>query len=58
MIYINRNKWDSIFDDYKGVWSNPNTPNFIGKKYCFSGCIQKDGGTALAIEGIHFLIVD
>ena len=51
MIKITTKQWKDIPSDYKGISEK-------GKKECFAGCIQKNGGTALLIEGQNFTIIE
>ena len=51
MIKITTKQWKDIPSDYKGISEK-------GKKECFAGCIQKNGGTALLIEGQNFIIIE
>ncbi len=50
MIQVTTEEWKKICKDYKGV-------NDGGIRQCFAGCIAKNGGTAIATEGINFIIV-
>jgi hypothetical protein len=58
MIKITKKEWENIHKDYKGKIKHNCSSEHVGRKGCFLGCIQKDGGTKLAIEGIDFEIVD
>lgn len=49
MIIVTQGQWNRISRDYKG--------GKVGERSVFGGCIQKDGGTALLKENIHFVIV-
>lgn len=57
MIKLTRAQWEKIPADYKFTWTNPDSPELVGKKSCFLGSIKKNGGTALAFEGMHFEII-
>jgi hypothetical protein len=48
-IEVTKEEWKRISTDYKG-WC-------AGKRAVFAGCIKKDGGTTLLIEGEHFIVV-
>jgi len=50
MIRITETKFNEISPDYRGKTAT-------GKRTCFLGCIQKDGMTALAVEGRDFEII-
>ena len=49
MIIISKEKWRSIHKDYKAGKK--------GKRRVFAGCIEKDGGTKVIYENVHFKIV-
>lgn len=49
MLQIKQADFEKISKDYRGVWE--------GKRSVFAGCIMKDGGTRLAVEGIDFEII-
>ena len=59
MIKVSKEKWNSIPNDYKGVWKDYNNekPEWIGKRTVLSGCIS-DELHKLLIEDIHFIIED
>lgn len=57
MIKVSREKWNKIHNDYKGVWSRADVPEYVGKKTVMSGSIGEEIGSLL-IESIHFVIVD
>ena len=58
MIQVTREKWDSIYHDYKGEWMNyyNDKPEWLGRKVVMSGCISDDMGK-LYVEGVHFEII-
>jgi hypothetical protein len=49
LIEVPVEEWKRISTDYKG-WCK-------GKRCVFAGCIKKDGGTTLLLEGEHFIVV-
>ena len=49
MITIKQADFEKISKDYRGTWE--------GKRSVFAGCIMKDGGTRLAVEGKDFEII-
>ena len=57
MITISKEKWDSIYSDYKGTWQDyyDEHPEWIGRKVVMSGCICNEHGK-LYVEGVHFVI--
>lgn len=52
-----QSEWDKIPDDYKGVWTDERTPEYVGKKTVLSGCLSDTIG-ALLIEDYHFVILN
>lgn len=62
MIEVSKEKWDSIGTDYKGIWHDywGDKPEWKGRKCVLQGCVVDncDHGTALLIEGVHFIIKD
>ena len=58
MIQVTREKWDSIYHDYKGECMNyyNDKPEWLGRKVVMSGCISDDMGK-LYVEGVHFEII-
>lgn len=66
MIKVSKVKWDSISNNYKGMWTRelkdngwqPDLPEeYIGKCTVMSGCISNELGSLLT-EGVHFEIVN
>lgn len=64
MIKVSKEKWDSIYRDYKGIWEewhleyDKTIPKeFLGKRTAMGGCISDEQGVLLT-EGIHFEIVE
>jgi hypothetical protein len=49
MITIKQADFDNIHKDYKSTWN--------GKRAVFAGCLMKDGGTKMAVEGQDFEII-
>ena len=62
MIKISKEKWESIYSDYKGEWMDyhGDHPEWLGKKVVMSGCVTNDPSELgkLLIEGVHFIIED
>lgn len=64
MIEITKQQWNNIHKDYKGKWAELSVKmldlsnDWVGKRYVMAGCIQKDGGTTLLTEDVHFKIID
>ena len=62
MIKVSKQKWESICDEYKGIWQDywGEKPEWKGRKIVFAGCIDKNAtnGTALLIENEHFIITE
>lgn len=58
LIVISKEKWDSIYSDYKGTWQNyhEDHPEWLGRKVVMSGCINPSDLGKLLIEGIHFIV--
>lgn len=65
MIKVTQEKWDSISNDYKGMWTRKIKDNgwqrdlpeeYIGKRTVMSGCISDEIGSLLT-ESVHFEIV-
>jgi hypothetical protein len=46
---IKQADYEKISKDYRGIWE--------GKRTVFAGCLVKDGGTRLSVEGIDFEII-
>lgn len=66
MIKVNKEQWDNISNDYKGIWEQwiidggwqSDLPkNYIGKRTVLSGCISDEIGSLLT-EGTHFIIIE
>ncbi len=57
MLQVNKKFYNKIHKDYKGVWSNPSKPEWIGKRGVMSGCLDQPIGSLL-IEGVHFQLVN
>ena len=57
MIKVSKEKWNSISNDYKGIWSDwrGEAPHLKGRKTVLSGCISDKIGSLL-FEGIDFII--
>jgi hypothetical protein len=49
MLTIKQADFDKISPDYRGTWND--------KRSVFAGCIMKDGGTRLALEGVDFEVI-
>jgi len=49
MLQVKQADYEKISKDYRGLWQ--------GKRSVFAGCIVKNGGTKLAVEGIDFEII-
>ena len=64
MIKITKTQYNNIPRDYRSTWSNPDYPEYIGKKTAFEGSVYGLVGktsncpTALIIEGYHFQILE
>lgn len=60
IIKISKEKWDSIYTDYKGTWQDyyNERPQWVGRKVVMSGCINPKELGSLLVEGVHFIIVD
>ena len=58
MLIINVEKWNSISNDCKGVFSDyhGDNPEWKGKKTVMEGCLVKNASSKLLIEGVHFVI--
>lgn len=58
--YVSQEKWDSIHDDYKGVWHSyyGERREWLGRKTVMSACITGNANEncGLLIEGVHFEI--
>lgn len=53
VLRVTKEDWERTHKDYKGIWANPDTPEYVGRRYIMS----TDGGpTCLLIEGYHFVI--
>jgi hypothetical protein len=57
MIVVSMKKYESIHQDYKGIFEREDCPEFIGRRTVMSGQISDELG-ALLIEGVHFVIED
>ena len=64
MIEVKKRDWNEISKDYKGkitqeMINNSNyiSPQHLGKRQVFEGCINKNGGTTIVTEGIDIIIV-
>lgn len=59
MIKVSKEKWNSIYTDYKGVWHDyyGENPEWLGRKVVMSDCVSNEHGKLL-IEGVHFVIED
>jgi len=64
MLQITKKQWETIPDDYKGIWGRwlkdngwqPDLPEeYIGKRTLLH--YDNNNGTVLLTEGIHFEIV-
>lgn len=55
---ITKDQYNKIHKDYRGVWSDDNGlhPEWIGKRTCFSGCIEHQAGTTVLVEDYDFII--
>lgn len=60
MVKISKNKWDSIYADYKGTWKDyyNEHPEWTGRKVVMSGCVSNNPNELgkLLVEGVHFVI--
>jgi len=56
LIKITRGDWEKIHRDFKGIWSRPDVPTYVGRRTVLSGCVS-DEMDGLLIEGFHFEIV-
>jgi len=54
MIELTKKEYNNIHKDFRSVWTNPDYPEYIGKRTMF----KPGGGTRLIIEDYHFVIVD
>jgi len=46
-------EYRKIPEGYKSKWTNPQSPEYVGKRTVLFG---ENGGTVLLIEGIHFQV--
>ena len=59
---ISQESYNKIHTDYRGVWSNTNWPEYIGKRTVLTNSLNHaiglplESGTSLEIEGISFQI--
>ena len=56
MIQVSQKKWDSIPENYKGVFNSEDHPELLGKRTVLSGSISTEM-FGLFFEGIHFEII-
>jgi len=60
LITVSQEKWDSICEDYKGIWQDyyDECPEWKGRRVVMSGCITEDPAELgkLLVEGVHFEI--
>lgn len=60
MIKVSKQQWNSINNDYKGVWEDyyDEHPEWIGKRVVMSTCVTENPEELgyLMIEGVHFII--
>ncbi|MDL2279054.1 hypothetical protein LJC15_00120 [Desulfovibrio sp. OttesenSCG-928-G11] len=47
LIKITKKEWAAIHRDFKGTWTNPSSPEWIGRKYVMAACLGIYDGTLL-----------
>lgn len=52
---IKLSDYNKIHRDFRGVWTNPDMPQYIGKRAYMTNI---DGATVLLIEDFHFKIIN
>lgn len=61
MIKVSKEKWNSICNDFKGIWHDfwGDHPEWKGRKIVLRGAVENncEHGTQLLIENEHFIIV-
>ena len=55
MKHISKADWAKLHLDFRGVWTNEEQPEHLGKRVWLT---NEDGATVLLIEGEHFEIID
>ena len=58
MIIISKAEWDSIDNDFKGIWHDyyGEKPEWKGKRVVMEECICPDKTGGLLVEDVHFQI--